>query len=122
MTADPGALGGQKEVPPAPCGQEELTPEEFLSRIDAGRELTEDELSTLARLYGGPGYDGDWDCAPEDEPPPDGGGEAELDDPDGPTVPEALEAGFIHRYGGTGTGFSAGGPLDLIPPGPDLAV
>jgi hypothetical protein len=36
-------------------------------------------------------------------------------------VPEALEAGFTHRYGGSGTGFTAGGPLDEMLPGPDLA-
>jgi hypothetical protein len=36
-------------------------------------------------------------------------------------VPEALEAGFTHRYGGTGTGFTAGGPLDAMLPGPELA-
>ena len=34
---------------------------------------------------------------------------------------EALDAGFTHRYGGTGTGFAAGGPLDVMLPGPDLA-
>ena len=34
---------------------------------------------------------------------------------------EALEAGFTHRYGGTGIGFCAGGPLDEMLPGPDLA-
>ena len=111
MTADPGN----------PRGQEELTPGEFLSRIDARRELTADEAATLARLYGGPGYDDDRDYDPESEPPPDSVDEAELDDPDEPTVPEALEAGFAHRYGGTGTGFSAGGPLDLMLPGPELA-
>ena len=103
------------------CGREELTPGEFLSRIDPGRELTADEMATLARLDGGPGYDDDWAWDPESEPPPDSDDEAELDDPDEPTVPEALEAGFTHRYGGTGTGFSAGGPLDLMLPGPELA-
>jgi Domain of unknown function (DUF222) len=108
MTADPG-------------DQEKLTPDEFLGRIDAGRELTEAELATLARLYGGPGYDDDEDCDPESEPPPGWDCGAELDDPDEPTVPEALEAGFTHRYGGTGTGFCAGGPLDVMRPGPDLA-
>jgi hypothetical protein len=36
-------------------------------------------------------------------------------------VPEALEAGFTHRYGGTGAGFAAGGPLDGMLPGPELA-
>jgi hypothetical protein len=110
MTADPGDSRGQ----------EELTPDEFLSRIDAGRDLTADEAATLARLYEGPGDDDDRDWDPESEPPPYPPGEAELDDPDEPTVPEALEAGFTHRYGGTGTGFSAGGPLDLMLPGPEL--
>ena len=36
-------------------------------------------------------------------------------------VPEVLEAGFTHRYGGAGTGFAAGGPLDVMLPGPELA-
>ena len=111
MTADPRD----------PRGQEELTPDEFLSRIPAGRELTEAELAALARLYGGPGYDDDWDGDPESEPPPDRDCDAEPDDTDKPAVPEALEAGFTHRYGGTGTGFSAGGPLDVMLPGADLA-
>src|SRR6516162_3424395 len=43
------------------------------------------------------------------------------DDPDQASAPEALEAGFTHRYGGTGTGFCAGGLLDGMLPGPDLA-
>jgi hypothetical protein len=111
MTADPRDPGGQ----------EELTPDEFLSRIHPGRELTADELATLARLDAGPGYDDDWDYDPESGPPPDWDPESELDDPDEPAVPEALEAGFTHRYGGTGTGFSAGGPLDVMLPGPELA-
>ena len=111
MTADPGD----------PRGREQLTPDEFLSRIPAGRELTEAEMAALARLYGGPGYEDDRDGDPEPEPPPDGDGDAESDDTDEPTVPEALEAGFTHRYGGTGTGFRAGGPLDVMLPGPDLA-
>ena len=34
---------------------------------------------------------------------------------------EALEAGFTHRHGGTGAGFAAGGPLDVMLPGPGLA-
>ena len=48
----------------------------------------------------------------------DGG---ELAEPAEPAVSEALEAGFTHRYGGHGTGFAAGGPLDVMLPGPDLA-
>jgi len=42
-------------------------------------------------------------------------------DQDEVVVPEVLDAGFTHRYGGTGTGFAAGGPLDVMLPGPDLA-
>src|SRR5215469_3596198 len=42
-------------------------------------------------------------------------------DPDEEGAPEVLEAGFTHRYGGTGIGFCAGGPLDEMLPGPDLA-
>ncbi len=43
------------------------------------------------------------------------------DDSGEDAIPEALEAGFTHRYGGTGTGFAAGGPLDVMLPGPELA-
>jgi hypothetical protein len=56
---------------------------------------------------------------PRDEP-----GElvaAEPSDEDEVVAPEVLDAGFTHRHGGTGAGFSAGGPLDVMLPGPDLA-
>jgi Domain of unknown function (DUF222) len=43
------------------------------------------------------------------------------DDPDEDRAPELFEAGFTHRYAGHGTGFTAGGPLDVMPPGPELA-
>jgi hypothetical protein len=36
-------------------------------------------------------------------------------------VAESIAAGFTHRYGGNGSGFAAGGPLDLMLPGPVLA-
>jgi hypothetical protein len=36
-------------------------------------------------------------------------------------IPEAIDAGFTHRDGGHGTGFEAGGALDLMLPGPELA-
>ena len=42
-------------------------------------------------------------------------------DGDDDDAPEALEAGFTHRHGGSGAGFAAGGPLDVMLPGPDLA-
>jgi hypothetical protein len=42
-------------------------------------------------------------------------------DDDEPAAAETLEAGFTHRHGGTGTGFSAGGPLDVMLPGEELA-
>ena len=48
-------------------------------------------------------------------------GEFTAAEPAEPAVREALEAGFTHRYGGHGTGFTAGGPLDVMLPGPDLA-
>jgi hypothetical protein len=44
-----------------------------------------------------------------------------LADLDEVVVLDALDAGFTHRYGGTGTGFASGGPLDVMLPGPDLA-
>jgi hypothetical protein len=46
-----------------------------------------------------------------------------LGDPglDAEPVAEALDAGFTHRFGGNGTGFCAGGPLDVMPPGGELA-
>jgi hypothetical protein len=40
---------------------------------------------------------------------------------DDPPVAEALDAGFTHRFGGNGTGFCAGGPLDQMLPGGELA-
>jgi hypothetical protein len=124
----------------APSGQEELTAGELLRRLRAPGELTAAEAAALARLDGDPGDD-DWDCDPGWEPPtgrpairdaePEPPGQdGDLGNPDGPSDPgdlagpagpEALEAGFTHRYGGTGTGFAAGGPLDVMLPGPDLA-
>ncbi len=35
-------------------------------------------------------------------------------------VAEAIDAGFTHSAGGNGTGFAAGGPLDVMLPGSDL--
>ena len=44
------------------------------------------------------------------------------EDPDQDAVPETLEAGFLHQYPTPGaTGFRAGGPLDVMLPGGELA-
>ena len=56
---------------------------------------------------------GGHDPGPDDSAAPDR--------PDESAAPEVLEAGFTHRYGGSGAGFAAGGPLDGLLPGPDLA-
>jgi hypothetical protein len=101
---------------------------ELIARLRVPGELTAADVAALARLDGGrpdpddpmydsdPGYDG-----PDSWPaglPDDDGEPAELG---GAAVPETLEAGFAHRYGGNGTGFAAGGPLDAMLPGPGLA-
>ena len=95
-------------------------------RLRAPGELTAAEVAALYRLDGGwpgPG-DGPGD-GPGHDPAHDDPGSYDADSglpPDDETrVPEALEAGFTHRYGGTGTGFTAGGPLDGMLPGPGLA-
>jgi hypothetical protein len=62
-----------------------------------------------------PGYDPAYDDDPGDP------GRDLPADPEQEQEPEVWEAGFTHRYGGTGAGFTAGGPLDLMLPGPDLA-
>jgi hypothetical protein len=55
---------------------------------------------------------GGHDPGPDDSAAPDR--------PDEPAAPEVLDAGFTHRHGG-GAGFAAGGPLDGMLPGPELA-
>ena len=99
----------------APGGEEELTADELLRRLRVPGELTIAEAAALARLDGDPGDDDDWDRDLGWEPQGDLSALAE------PAAPEALDAGFTHRYGGTGTGFCAGGPVDLMRPGPGLA-
>jgi hypothetical protein len=120
MTTDSTGPSGQED------GPEELTAGELLRRLRAPGELTAAELDALDRLDGGwsdpdddPGY-----CDPGSWPaglPGEDGEDGELADLDQAAGPEALEAGFTHRHGGTGAGFTAGGPLDVLLPGPDLA-
>jgi hypothetical protein len=118
MTADSAAPRGQED------GQEELNADELLRRLHGPGELTAAEAAALARLDGDPDDDAEWDCDPGWEPP---GLDGDLGDPDDlddlaePGAPEAFEAGFTHRHGGNGAGFAAGGPLDVMLPGPDLA-
>ncbi len=99
-------------------------------RLRAPGELTAAEIAALDRLDGGwrphpddeAAYDDDDpECDEADRGSPPEWADIAGDDPRQAAVPEALEAGFTHRYGGTGTGFTAGGPLDLMLPGPDLA-
>ncbi len=137
MTVDPGASRGQdempaapraqQEAPAAPRAQQEVTADELLRRLEADGELTVAELAALARLDGGPDDDDAWDCDLGSEPPPgwdrdpDRDCGAGSDSPARPAVPEAFDAGFTHREGGNGDGFAAGGPLDVMLPGPELA-
>ncbi len=118
------------------------------ARLATAGDLTADEVAELARLDDGPDVAGDpCDSHPAAAPAPPGCGASaarmlcadELADapppewlalPDdehasllrgGEPVAEALEAGFTHRVGGTGAGFAAGGPLDVMLPGEELA-
>jgi Domain of unknown function (DUF222) len=99
-----------------------------LDELDCGLpapgDLTPAEIAALYERDGGwPGPDEDpgYDPAYDDDPGCCGPGSGLPADPDSGAVPEVLEAGFTHRYGGAGAGFSAGGPLDQMLPGPDLA-
>jgi hypothetical protein len=121
--------------PPA-GGVPQPGPEEWLaSDEDLGEELTAEQVAELTRQ--------DWEAwgADPDDPEyaddPGTGPPAEwlalpaaelmqLLADDGPApapeVPEAIDAGFTHRSGGKGgAGFAAGGPLDALLPGADLA-
>jgi hypothetical protein len=116
MTSTSGPVPDAHDASAAPIPLEELDAAER-----APGQLTDAELAALDRLDGDwpgpcddPAYgDDDPGCYDADPPLPP--------DPDEISVPEALEAGFTHRYGGTGTGFRAGAPLDEMLPGPDLA-
>ena len=125
MTSTPGSspdhdpAQGAAAAPPHPGA---LDAAELAERLRAPGELTAAEVAALYRLDGGWPGPGD---GPGHDPAHDDPGSYDADSglpPDDETrVPEALEAGFTHRYGGTGTGFTAGGPLDGMLPGPGLA-
>src|SRR5262249_34988341 len=104
----------------------EFTAAELAARLRAPGELTAAEAAALDRLDGGwpdpdddSGYCDPDSCAPD--VPGDDAERPELAERGEPAVAEALQAGFTHRYGSTGTGFAAGGPLDVMLPGPGLA-
>jgi hypothetical protein len=141
MTGTPGPAPDSRDpardpdgaVPASPAGPGragELDAAGLAELLRAPGELTAAQLSALDRLDGGwrphpddeAAYDdGDPGCDDADAGSPPEWAEPAGDEQDQPRVPEALEAGFTHRYGGTGTGFRAGGPLDEMLPGPDLA-
>ncbi len=108
MNAEPGAWDGDQ--PGADGDQEEDRPSagppapgpsaaELLALLAGDGELTGEQVAALARLD---------DSAP-------GAGSAD------PVAAEALDAGFVHRDGGPGPGFAAGGVLDAMEPGTALA-
>jgi Domain of unknown function (DUF222) len=114
--AEPGPDAG---LPPRGCppwfGEGEdvgdcLTPEEIA-------ELSRQEWELIAPDPDDPAYDDDpLTGAPPEWPPllvP--GDEAP------PPVPEVFDAGFTHGRGGDGSGFAAGGMLDVMLPGSQLA-
>jgi hypothetical protein len=127
MTNTPGPIRDDRDpigdASAAPGHPDELDAAELAARLRAPGKLTAAELAALYRLdrgWSAPGDDPGYDPAHDDDP----GccdADAGLSADDVTTAPEVLEAGFTHRYGGTGTGFAAGGPLDEMLPGPDLA-
>ena len=110
MTSIPGPARDGRDpacaAPGVPGRPGEVDAAGLVERLRAPGELTAAEVAALYRLDGGwpdpgddPGYDPvhDEDAGCEDEDPGPS--------PDDETpAPEALEAGFTHRYGGTGTG------------------
>jgi hypothetical protein len=131
------ASSDQERVP-----EEELAVSGLLRKLRAEGDLTAADVAALTRLYecadgpdgDGPDGDGQWDddapgtrssattyLADLDPARPPEEWLAVADEPV-PPVPEALEAGFTRRHPTPGaTGFAAGGPLDVMLPGGDLA-
>jgi hypothetical protein len=131
MTTSPSPTPGPAPNKPAdyrPSGNRgaALSCEELAARLRGPGELTEADLHTLEtldRLYCDPASGAGGSGPDDDAGELDAGGEL---DGSGyghePTVPDILDAGFTHRYPQPGaTGFRAGGPLDAMLPGADLA-
>jgi len=117
--ADHRRSGGRGAVP---------SPAELEALLRGPGELTESDLQAmdaLDRPYCGPPdyYPDNYGPAQQDNNNPDAAGEL---DGSGyghePTVPDTLDAGFTHDHPEPGaTGFRAGGPLDAMLPGAELA-
>jgi hypothetical protein len=117
------------EYQPEPPAGPQLADDEPLG------ELTAEQVAELTRRDwvdpdpGDPSYWDDPDCSPPPEwlalPPEEQArqlAEAEAKaQPRVAGVREAIDAGFTHRAGGNGNGFAAGGPVDRMLPGADLA-
>jgi hypothetical protein len=91
--------------------------------------LTAEEIYELNRLDGDPDPGSEcWQdpesAAPEwwDELPPAEQARQIEESLCPPEVPDSIGAGFTHRYGKDGTGFGAGGKLDVMLPGAALAA
>jgi hypothetical protein len=124
MTHSPASVSGDQ--PPAEAG---LTAQALTARLKTKGELTAEEIVMLARLDDADAGDGSWDDGPD-------AGRGSSDDDPGPGLdPEppaeslaprlaaAWDAGFIHHVpGDPGYGFAAGGLLDRMLPGRELAA
>jgi hypothetical protein len=81
---------------------------------------SEEELHGMVFDPGNSPVEG-WEVMSDDQRRELAGGDLYPDEDGDDDVAEVLEAGFTHRHGGSGAGFAAGGPLDVMLPGPDLA-
>jgi hypothetical protein len=107
------------QPPDSPDPGAALTPEELMRRLREPGDLTEREIAALDRVCADP----DDDCGPaDDDMLPRDDDEPGSDEPGQAAARDVLDAGFTHRYPTPGaTGFRAGGPLDRMLPGSDLA-
>jgi hypothetical protein len=130
MTGTPDDRQPERPAQPAAdaAGPPGVSPAGYLAGDeDLGDCLTAEQVAELTRRDWDPAEAEDrWDDDdPDAGPPPQwlalsAGEQARLlagDEPPAQTVPEAFGAGFTHGLGGNGTGFTAGGALDVMLPG-----
>jgi Domain of unknown function (DUF222) len=116
-----GVPGPGPSVPPGPRGVPEGDFCNELGGWDLDREPpSEEELHGVVFDPGNSPIEG-WEVMSDAQRRELLGGDLYPGEDGEDTAPEALEAGFTHRHGGTGAGFAAGGPLDVMLPGPGLA-